>query len=281
MANKIKRHKDLLKAQKRKLRREAQSVGGAAFQPKAHAPSPSRPSLADSRARLEQFDQLAFLRNKLREIAGIKGEWAGIPMPLEGEALVVEPRYPYAKGLAQLCAGKDKGESDLKVRNRWYSASKRADIFIVEHADGSIDWGYQAAFHGLEFALRTLGCCDAWGIEQESNAVHLLGTLVSHRQLRQYMLTGTFMEQSKRSKLYYLFRRLKPTVAIAAEPGKSGSRVVAALCMHPIAYYRGSWAGAMTPTDDVVAHLQMMRGDEAMFWKRSTQHPAYRPEAGL
>jgi hypothetical protein len=51
--------------------------------------------------------------------------------------------------------------------------------------------------------------------------------------------------------------------------------------MHPIAYYHGSWAGAMCPTDDVIAHLSLMRGDEAMFWKRSTQHPAYRPEAGL
>lgn len=32
---------------------------------------------------------------------------------------------------------------------------------------------------------------------------------------------------------------------------------------------------------DVIAHLALMRGDEHMFWKRSNQHPPYRPEAGL
>jgi hypothetical protein len=51
--------------------------------------------------------------------------------------------------------------------------------------------------------------------------------------------------------------------------------------MHPIAYYEGSWAGAMCPTDDVIAHLMLMRGDEPMFWKRSSQHPATSPAAGL
>ena len=43
----------------------------------------------------------------------------------------------------------------------------------------------------------------------------------------------------------------------------------------------GSWAGAMVPTDDVIAHLSLMRGDEHMFWKRCNQHPSWRPEAGL
>ena len=58
-------------------------------------------------------------------------------------------------------------------------------------------------------------------------------------------------------------------------------KILACLCMHPIAYYAGSWAGAMCPTDDVIAHLSLMRADEHMFWKRSNQHPPYRPEAGL
>lgn len=40
-------------------------------------------------------------------------------------------------------------------------------------------------------------------------------------------------------------------------------------------------AGAMCPTDDVIAHLMLMRGDEVDFWHRSNQHPAHRHEAGL
>lgn len=83
----------------------------------------------------------------------------------------------------------------------------------------------------------------------------------------------------------YVFRRLKPTVAMAASPGlpeaNRGMKILCSLCQHPIAYYEGSWAGAMVPTDDVIAALAMMRGDEPMFWKRSSQHPPYRPEAGL
>jgi hypothetical protein len=88
-----------------------------------------------------------------------------------------------------------------------------------------------------------------------------------------------FLERSQRSGIMYLFRRLKPTVAI--NTNGEDCRVMCTLCMHPIAYYQGSWAGAMCPTDDVVAHLMLMRGDEPMFWRRSNQHPAYRPEAGL
>jgi hypothetical protein len=57
--------------------------------------------------------------------------------------------------------------------------------------------------------------------------------------------------------------------------------VLAALCQHPIGYYEGTWAGSMCPTDDVVAMLMLMRGDEPMFWKRSNQHPPWAPEAGL
>jgi hypothetical protein len=107
--------------------------------------------------------------------------------------------------------------------------------------------------------------------------------MLSHHNFRQYMLTGMFLEKSKRSGVIYMFRRLKPTVAIAASPGIESDhmRILACLCAHPIAYYAGSWAGAMVPTDDVIAHLAMMRGDERMFWARCNQHPPHRPEAGL
>lgn len=133
--------------------------------------------------------------------------------------------------------------------------------------------------HGFTRVLRTLGCQPAWGLEQESNAVRLLGSLVSHHQFKQYMLTGMFLETSKRSGVQYVFRRLRPTVALRHE--NESVRVLACLCMHPLGYYDESWAGAMCPTDDVVAHLTMMRGDEPTFWRRSTQHPAWHPGAGL
>lgn len=127
--------------------------------------------------------------------------------------------------------------------------------------------------------LSTLGAADAWGLEQEANAVNTLGTLIRHRQLKQYLQTGMFMERSPRSNVSYLFRRLRPTIAIT-HTGRE-PRILCALCLHPIAYYEGSWAGAMTPTDDVISHLALMRGDEHMFWRRANQHAPYKKEAGI
>jgi hypothetical protein len=80
-----------------------------------------------------------------------------------------------------------------------------------------------------------------------------------------------FLETSRRSGVSYLFRRLKPTLAI-----KDG-RALCALCLHPIGYYEGTWSGAMCPTDDIIAHLMLARGDEAMFGAGRTRfHPIFR-----
>lgn len=249
-----------------------------------HAPSSSPPSREDRLARLEQFDGHAFLRNKLREIARDRGDWAGIPMPLSDERLVVEPRYPNAQALMAMGRQPQPASRDdegFRQVNQWYCPTRRVDVLVFHHQDGRIDWGIAPAVHSLNFALSTLNCAEAWGIEQESNAVQLLGSLVTHRQFKQYMITGMFIERSPRSGLFYMFRRLRPTVALTIDARTDTMRILCALCMHPIAYYARSWAGAMCPTDDVVAHLTLMRGDEPMFWRRSTQHGALRPEAGL
>lgn len=233
---------------------------------------------------LERFDPHAHVRNALRQISSAKDLWAGIPMPLEGEQLVIEPRYPNADKLMAMATTQSDTETkrDLaRVRNRFYSMAKRSEIVIYEESDGRVNWGLVPGIHHFEFDLRTMGCSDAWGIEQESKAIHTLAEMVSHRQFKLYMLTGMFLESSKRSGVTYAFRKLRPTVAIGKNKRPNETKILAALCMHPIAYYQGSWAGAMCPTDDVIAALSMMRGDEHMFWKRCTQHPAWLPNAGL
>jgi hypothetical protein len=202
-------------------------------------------------------------------------------MPLDGKRLVIEPSYPKAAELAKIGAPPPKGDDGWRLRNRWHSRRHGCDILIMER-DGVISWGKLPAMHHLDHDLATLDCLEAWGIEQEAAAMRLLGEKTSHRQFKQYMLTGMFLERSKRSGVFYLFRRLKPTIALSSGGHESRDiRILAALCMHPIAYYAGSWAGAMCPTDDVIAHLMLMRADEHMLWKRSNQHPPYRPEAGL
>lgn len=240
---------------------------------------------------LRAFDNFAPLRAGLAQLAEEREQWAGIPMPLEDHPLVVEPRYPHAAALMAFGrAALDEAKEDeaerayaaqRKLRGQFYSVNRRAEVVIWEEPDGRIEWGLHHAIHSFSTQLSTLGAQEAWGIEQESAAMQTLAELVRHRQMKQYLLTGSFLETSRRSGLTYMFRRLRPTVVIDGRDQTQSPKIRCALCMHPIAYYRGSWAGAMCPTDDVIAALMLMRGDEPMFWKRSNQHPAYRPEAGL
>lgn len=229
---------------------------------------------------LERVDGMAALRNGLRRVAADRKEWAGIPMPLSGSRLIIEPTYPMADKLAAIGAPPEEPDDPAKIRNTFWSWHRRSNIVVWEEPDGRI---LGAPSHGtsqVDLMLETLSVSDAWGIEQERNAIDTLGTMLPHRQFKQYLLTGMFMEQSKRSGVHYIFRRLRPTVAIRHH--KDGRmRVLCCLCMHPIGYYAGSWAGAMCPTDDVVAHLALMRGDEHMFWRRCNQHPPWVREAGL
>lgn len=232
------------------------------------------------------FDDLVPTRDALAEIAGMAGEWAGLPMPLEGERLVVEPSYPWARLFDPPADGPSEDEG-WSLRNEWYSRHHRCQILIMNDPDGRIVHGKMPAFHHIGYDMRTLGCSVAWGIEQEGKAVRLLASMLRHTQFKQYLLTGMFLERSSRSNVMYLFRKLKPTIALSPgisrdwEASDSGVRILAALCMHPIAYYADSWAGAMCPTDDVIAHLTLMRGDEHLYWRRCNQHPPNRPEAGL
>ena len=214
------------------------------------------------------------------------GEWAGIPVPIEGERLIVAPQMPFAglfeRKSANEIAGEKMAEKGWRWRNSFWCGRWRAIINLIERPDGKVVGSWEPAFHHITHDLATMGASVAWGLEQEQRALQLLGTMIRHHAMKHYVLTGMFLEQSPRSGLCYVFRRLKPTVVLklTGDPDES-PRILASLCMHPIAYYEGSWAGAMCPTDDVIAHLTLMRGDEHRYWKVCNQHPPYRPEAGL
>lgn len=228
---------------------------------------------------LEARDNFAHLRNKLREIAADREEWAGIPIPISDERLVIEPSYKFA-ALGNIGKEDDApGEPGLRIRNEFWSHRWRCRVAVYERQGKAYCHGITGTGNAATMLLHTIGASFAWGIEQESNAVRLLGSLVTHVAFKQYMLTGMFMETSKRSRVTYIFRRLRPTIAIKERKG--AMCILAAMCMHPIGYYAGSWAGCMCPTDDVIAHLMLMRGDEPMFWRRCNQHHPHHPEAGL
>lgn len=211
-------------------------------------------------------------------------------MPLPGERLIVEPSHPAYELLKEIDERnlpsekpRDSEYEDWKVVNSWYARSLQCRIVILRRPDGSLTWGKEPAFHHVKYDLGTMGCSVAWSIESEAIAIQTLATMLSHHMFKAYLLTGMFLETSKRSGITYMFRKLKPTVAISNKEYKTsgGPKILAALCMHPIGYYADTWAGAMCPTDDVIAHLQMMRADEHMYWKRCNQHQAWTPESGL
>lgn len=226
---------------------------------------------------MEEHDDFSALRNTIRQIASERGDWAGIPMPLDGQPLTVEKSYPCAEEIMRLFGEKEKEDDGVKHRNTFWSHRYRKEAFVCEK-DEKI-WAEFLNVNSLSNQLATMNCSKAWGIEQESNAIFLLGELISHHKFKQYMLTGAFMETSPRSNITYMFRRLKPTLAISTATGFG--KALCALCMHPIGYYNGTAAGAMCPTDDIIAHLMLMRGDEKMYWRRCNQHPVYKPQAML
>lgn len=242
----------------------------------------------------DKLDNFSGLRNMLREVADRDGEWAGIPMPLDEKRLTIHPKYPHAAALCDMgITDKQRSEEaekdadikakfgDFKIRNTFWSYNRKAEVVVAQDPDGKVR---HYLYHGKPAAGRifdTMYCSDAWGIEQESRAVHTLGTLISHRMFKSYLLTGNFMETSKRTGLCYIFRRLRPTIVLDMKHPDGDVRIRCTICMHPIGYYSDSWAGAMCPSDDVIAHLMMMRGDEPMLWRRGNQHPPYRPESGL
>ena len=238
-------------------------------------------------ARLRELDGHSELRDKLRVIAKRDQQWAGIPMPLDGERLVIEPTYPHAQALMAMGVAhtdtevREDAERRFKgrIRSSFFSSHRRATIVIFEREDGRVDWGIAPAPHPMGMALTTLNCSDAWGIEQEAKALQLLAGLLKHRAFKAYLLAGMFIETSKRSGITYIFRKLRPT--IATHVVQNSVEIMCALCAHPIGYYADSWAGAMCPTDEIVAHLQLMRADEARFWKVCNQHPALSPLAGV
>jgi hypothetical protein len=200
--------------------------------------------------------------------------WAGIPLLLPGFSMTIHPNYPFATDFAKpFPPDPDASPNAIKQdepTNQWYSY--RSNSFVGIFRDGDSFHAKQWSRHNpVDRILTTLAASIAWDPHAELRAVKKMRRHVSCKQWNQYLLTGTFLEQSSRSGVVYLFRKLRPTVALRLTT--ADVRILAVLCSHPIGYYTDTWAGAMVPTDDLLAHLLLMRADEHFFWRISNQHP--------
>jgi len=231
------------------------------------------------------FDQVKKL---LATAAEMKGEWAGIPCALEDMRLIMEPRYPYPE-IAKTKASEEEDKilalfdiiekkRGTKVVNQWYDG--RRVISVVQDKNGRAHHLKSPTYGGrsVDLQINTIGAARAWDVDAEFIAMIRLRQLLKNWPWSSYVMTGSFLETSPRSKIMYMFRRCRPTLAFANDGEKV--RILAALCLHPIGYYQDSFAGVLVPTDDVIAHLLLMRADEKKFWSKANQHHLWEPEAG-
>ena len=222
------------------------------------------------------------VREALVRMGRSEGIWAGVPLPVDGLSMTIEEKYPFKNleerfGDIETVSRIDVPEDadDWFLHSCWHSTVKRGMVYVFIGPQGKVRHQFvQISEYERIVQTMLVAASPAWSIEAELAAIAKLGKLISRHMLDIYMLTGTFLESSKRSGIVYIFRRLAPTIAVRPGHGGAmiGGKVLATLCAHPIAYYNDSWAGAMVPTDDVVSHLIMMRGDEHFFWRRCNQH---------
>lgn len=239
-------------------------------------------------------------------------EWQGVPIPLGDDmplvladghplrelyrmkaeqlsdvdiALVPDSRFAEHEALFT-CTTEDVRD-DERVVNEWYCRKRQCKVIVFQRAGRAfcvtVPVSPDHSMDRLDFWLTTIGASDAWDLDAEHRAREMLRSMLSERQWRHYDLTGCFFETSPRSGVSYVFRRLRPTIALVYRDrrGRECVRCLAVLCLHPIGYYQRTWGGCLVPTDDVIAHLTWMRGDEARYWGAANQHDPRTPEAGL
>lgn len=115
----------------------------------------------------------------------------------------------------------------------------------------------------------------------ERKAQRRLSQALTKTQREQYLLNDAVLERG-RSGVIYMVRKNRPTVAFREDSeAEGGARALCALCLHPWAYYKGSWAGAMPPSDEVLAHLLYIRSNEHYFWRKANQIPLHEPASGI
>ena len=238
---------------------------------------------------LQSYSELAQVLAKVMGERGDVPEYAGAPIPLPDHPVTIEEKYPY-RGLETMY-GEEKPQTfenptervvnHLNVRKWGYGVvltqreeddQTKASAFLTTETEST---------QRLRMLIDTLAVSIVWPLDAEWTAMEKLQGMISAHAFRTYVLTGMFLETSKRSGVTYLFRRLRPTIALRQNAETGFMRVLAALCLHPIAYYKNTWCGTMVPTDDVIAHLLLMRGDEPLFWRRAEQHAVDRVASGL
>lgn len=234
--------------------------------------------------------------NKLSEERG----WHhGCPMPSatdETHSLVVAKGAPLSDrqpgglldfGLGgprvHVCMDSDLKEDYLERVNSWTPDPVRVEVY--RDSEGPFKLRMPVSHERMRFWLDTMAVrAGALDWETEITAMRSLQQKITDGQWGSYVLSGMFPEKSERSGVTYILRKGLPTIAITERKladGRVRRHFLAALCLHPLAYYTNTWAGSQPPSDEVMAHLLLIRADEHTFWKKAGQHPITDPRAAI
>lgn len=180
------------------------------------------------------------------------------------------------------CSTKDVENATYLV-NKWRPYPSEVSVYRDEKGAFKVRW--PIAHERLKIVLDTMMTrAGAVSAESEFKAMECLLPKINESQWECYVLSGMFPETSKRSGVTYILRKGLPTLAMRMVPRPEGGEqrnFLAALCLHALAWYEGTFVGSYPPTDEVINHLMMIRGDEHGFWKKSVQHGITDPLAGI
>lgn len=240
----------------------------------------------------QSFDDWTWdeFRASILELSDLSGEYAGVPVPVEGMGLVIAEGYRFAEAFQV----EPKTDDDVVVRNswplRWKGLRVGARVYVIEH-EGRIRAyvkPYYRSSAAATMLVHSMRATLAYDLYAEQVARDKLADMIAPHLMAAYLTVGAFIETSERSGLTYVLRMGRPTVVLAGDRTDPDAklRVLTTLCMHPIGYYvdesgDGSMAGAMVPTDDVISHLLFIRADEAGYWRVANQHHPESAEAAL
>jgi len=229
------------------------------------------------------------MKTTMDEVAVEHGIEGGLAMPhmVDGELknrLVLAGSAPLRLTRAALGSeyAQELHRDGLRVRNTWERLGDRT-VVVVDTEKGTTAFWLTHAGQRLRKILDDMGIRSGvlMTADAELKALASLKEKITAHQYNLYVISGSFLERSKRSDISYMFRKGRPTLAISCHGRDNDSSVIAALCFHPYGYYDGSHVGVLVPTDEVITALLMMRGDEHKFWGKSGQWHASDPRSGI
>jgi hypothetical protein len=230
------------------------------------------------------------LHRRMNEIAREKYGWEyGVPLPSLTDVsrpLIMAKGAPFSRTRLNDGMNEFAQELILKSRHVINSWTRLADVEVCMVRTTNGPYSIQRWMAGTrmrKFMDTILMRSGAQSAERELKAMESLKKRIGTGPWDSYVLNGAFAERSPRSDLHYIFRKGLPTMVLSyhGKYEEQGGRVLACLCLHPLGYYFGTYCGLMCPTDEVICHLLMMRGDEHKYWASCGQWPAFDVRSGL